>query len=209
MPILSVSDTKTLLQISGSTYDTLITMLLPIVEEAIIKYTNNHFIDSYDGILGITPTVYTYGNTFSFLNSDNSVNNTDKDFTSMEFQVDDNVRVYDSLHNNKVFKIATIAATKITFDTDISIVDEDNDNTIIIGRVKYPEPIKLVAADMVGYKLQKRGKYFKSEKIDDYSYTRDDKLINGYPQSIMSQLDDYSSLYLKQIPTNLLFYRQV
>lgn len=208
MPIISVSDTKTLLQISGSTYDSLIAMLLPMIEEAIIKYTNNHFIDTYDGILGTTPTVYTYGNTFSFLNSDNSINNSDKDFTAMDFQVDDNVRVYNSLQNNKVFKIATIAETKITFDTDITIKDEDNDNTIIIGRVKYPEPIKLIAADMVGYKLQKRGKYFKSEKIDDYSYTRDEKLINGYPQAIMSQLDDYSSMYLKQIPMNLLYFRQ-
>lgn len=208
MPILSTSEVKTLLQISVSTYDTLIGILLPIVEEAIINHCNNHFIDTYEGILGTTPTVYVYGNTFEFINSDNSVNNTDKDFTAMDFQVDDNVRVYNSLQNNKVFKIATIAATKITFDTDITIKDEDNDNTVIIGRVLYPEPIKLVAADMVGYKLQKRGKYFKSEKIDDYSYTRDEKLVNGYPQSIMSQLDDYSSVYLKQIPMNLLYYRQ-
>lgn len=208
MPILSTSEVKTLLQISVSTYDTLIGVLLPICEEAIINYCNNHFIDTYEGINGITPTIYTYGNTFSFLNSDNSINNTDKDFTSMNFNVDDNVRIYNSLHNNKVFKIASIATTKITFDSDISITDEDNDNTIVIGRVKYPDPLKLTCADMIGWKLQKRGRYFKSEKIDDYSYTRDEALINGFPQSIMSQLDDYRSLYLKEIPANILFYRQ-
>lgn len=208
MPINTLAEVKTFLQISASTYDSLITSLLPITENAIINYCNNHFIDTYKSLLGITPTVYMYDDAFEFINSDNSLNNSNLDFTTYEFNVGDNVRVYNSLNNNKVFKISSIAANKIIFDSGITVIDEDNDNNLVIGRVKYPDDLKLIQSDMIGWRLEQKGRYFKSEKIDDYSYTRDDKLIAGYPQGIMDQLNEYRSIYLKQIPSNILYYRQ-
>src|SRR4030066_112153 len=56
--VITLSEAKTLNQISVSTYDTLINMLIPIVEDSICNYCNNHFVDSYKSINNILPTVY-------------------------------------------------------------------------------------------------------------------------------------------------------
>jgi hypothetical protein len=208
MPIVTLTEAKTLLQISGSIYDSLITMIIPIVEEKIIDHCNNHFIDEYNSHLGILPSVYTYGNTFEFINSDNSINNADKDFTTMNFKVGDNIRVYNSIHNDRTFTISSIAANKIVVDSINTVNDEDLDNTIVIAKVTFPASLKITASQMINWNLKKHGVYFKSEKFDDYLYTRDDELVGGYPSAIMDGLTDYCSAYLKQIPFNLLYIRQ-
>lgn len=207
MPIITLVEAKTLLQISGSTYDSLINMLIPIVETAVADYCNNHFIDSYKSINGILPTVYTYSNTVEFLNSDNSYNDTQNDLTILNFKVGDIVRFYNSLHNDNFYTISSIATSKIVLDSLRTITDDDTSNTIITARAIFPEPTKLTASHMIKFNLQKYGVLFKGEKIDDYSYSRSEDLEYGYPKGIMNQLNCYRSMMLKEVPYNLIYYR--
>jgi len=208
--VVTVNNCKTLLQISGSTNDALIKKLIPIVESKIINYCNNEFIGTYESRLGVTPIVYTYSSTISFLNSDNSINDTENlDFTALNFNVGDSVRIYNSLSNDKPLTIESIAADKIVFEDVNTIKDEIAGNTIVMARIDYPAEFELIASLMVKFNLLKYGVLFKSEKFDDYSYTRDDNLIDGYPGSIIEGLNDYRSMYLKTIPFNILYYRQV
>lgn len=205
MPIVTVSEVQTFLQITGN--DALIKSLIPIIENKIVNHCNNEFIGQYEGLNGLTPIVYNYSSTIYFQNSDNSLNDDIEDFTTMNFKANDNIRVYNTLHNDRTFTIDSIAAHKIILNNINTVKDENSGNTIVFARVDYPDELKLTAAMMVKFRMQKHGIMFKSEKIDDYSYTRDDQLINGYPASIMSDLDNYCSLYKKTIPANILYYR--
>ena len=207
MPLISLSEVKTLLQINVSTYDTLILMLIPIIENEIIEYCNNEFIGTYESTQGIMPTVYTYSNTMYFTTLDNSLNDDTEDFTTKKFKVGDVIRVYNSLHNDRMYTITSIATHKIILDSINTAYDESAGNTLVIARVDFPQKLKFIAARMIKWGMQKYG-FFKQEKFDDYSYTRDEKLINGYPESIISGLADNRSLYRKTIPYNILYYRQ-
>lgn len=211
--IVTLTNCKENLGISVSTYDSRIKRYIPIVESIIVKYCLNEFVDTYESIQGILPTVYMYSNTFEFLSSDNSINNSDLDFTSYQWKVGDNIRFYNTLHNDKPFTISSITANKMIFEDINTIIDEDNDNTFVAARVTYPDIAEFTASEMIAYKLNldKIDRSVKSEKFDDYSYTNWDTkdLYAGFPASILSGLDNYQSAFLKTIPANLMYWRQL
>ena len=208
MPLITLNEAKTLLQINTTTYDSLILMLIPIIENEIIEYCNNEFIGTYEATQGILPIVYMYSNTMYFDIDDNSLNDDTEDFTTKKFKANDVIRVYNSLHNDRMYTVSSIATHKIILDSINIVNDEAAGNTLVIARVDFPQKLKFTAARMIKWGMQKYG-FFKQEKFDDYSYTRDEKLINGYPDSIISGLNDNRSLYRKTIPFNILYYRQV
>ncbi len=207
--VITLSEVKALNQINVSTYDTLINMLIPIVEQLIVDYCLNDFIGEYKSINNILPTVYYYSNRCTFDNSDNSINDTGIDFTTLLFKVGDSVRIYNSINNDGARTIKTIAATKIIFESIDTIYLEDSGNTIVIARVDYPKMLKIVAAQMVKYLMIKQSPGFKSESFDDYSYTKETEMIGGFPKGIMDGLNEYRSMYKKTIPFNLMYIRQV
>lgn len=206
--IITLAQLKTLLQITSSTYDTLINALIPIVEEQICEYCNNDFIDEYESLNGILPVVYFYSTEFYFATTDNSLNNTTDDLTTLDFKAGDTIRVYNSIQNEGILTIKSIAAHKIIFESVNTVNNESAGNCIVIARVKFPKTLQLTASQMIGYNLKKQTAGLISESIDDYSYTKDKDFINGYPKSIMDGLNDFRSLYKKQIPYNILYYRQ-
>ena len=209
MPILTNKEARILLQNNNVDYQ-LLNMLIPIVENAIVGICNNEFIDTYQSLNGIMPTCYTYSNTIYFQKSDNSINDDTNDFTQTSFKSGDIIRVYNSINNDKMFTISSLAAHKIIIDSDYyTINNEDVGNTIVFARVSFPDEFKLIATQMLKFNLQKHGVLFKSEKIDDYSYIRDVNLANGYPADIVAGLYDRRSVYRKTIPYNTLYYRQV
>lgn len=205
--IVTVDNAKTLLQISVSTYDTLIKKLIPIVENKIVNYCNNEFISIYEAVNGIMPTVYVWGSEISFNSSTNRITDEGETIDFSNFRDGDSIRVYNSLHNNGPLTIEEVTVNYLLIDDTNTLVQEEEGNTIIIARISWPADLELVAAQMIKYNMQKQG-YFKQEKIDDYSYTLDD-IVSGYPRSIMQGLTDYVSAFYKTIPTNTLYYRQV
>jgi len=207
--IITLSEVKTLNQISVSTYDTLISMLIPIVENSISDECNNHFVESYKSIQNILPVVYYYSSTASFAASDSSLNDAINDFTIYQFKAGDSVRIYNSINNDGPRTIKTIAAHKIVFETLNTFYDEIAGNTVVMGRISYPQQLKLVASQMIKYLLIKQSPGYKSESFDDYSYTKESDMVGGYPKGIMDGLYNFRSVYLKTIPFNLQYMRQV
>jgi hypothetical protein len=71
-------------------------------------------------------------------------------------------------------------------------VDFDVDSSDVI---QYPEGAELIASQMVGYLLNStplaNQSDKKSESIGTYSYTRDDKMLEGYPKSIVGRIVRY------------------
>jgi hypothetical protein len=77
-------------------------------------------------------------------------------------------------------------------------IDFDEDSNDVI---EYPENAEMIAAEMIGYKLVTSpftsGTYSdkKSESIGSYSYTRNTRedMIQGFPKSIVGQIERYQS----------------
>jgi hypothetical protein len=201
--IITLSKAKTLLQISGSTYDTLINSLIPLVEEVIVDHCNNYFIDDDISLNGIRiPRVYMYNNDLEFVNSTNSIDNSVKDLTSYDFNVGDSIRVFNSKFNNKSFTIDSITTGSIILN-DINIVKNESGNTVMVVRLEYPRPLEIVAAQMIKFNMAKITPGMSSEHIDSYSYNLGEITSSGYPKVIMNGLNDYRKLYLERIYENL------
>jgi len=211
--IATLTEIKALLGISVSTYDTQIKSYIPVVEEVICGHCRNDFIDyrpnGYTGINEVT--VYANRATLSFVASTNSVNDSASGLAGLNFKVGDSVRVYNSLHNNQIFTIKTVAAGSIVFEDIDTVKDEAAGFMVLMVRLNWPRALKDTVANMIKFKLDKKiNMAVKAESFDDYSYSTTDQkeYINGYPKSIMSNLKDYKCLIKKQYPLIELYNKQ-
>lgn len=158
MPITTKEEVKELLQIpaADTSKDDLIDSLIIKVQDFIVRRINNFAV----------PNVYIecYGLTFQA--SDKSINTTSQDFTESGFAVGNEILVSRTYQNNKLFKIASIAANKITVEEAVS--NEENSLRVIIQKVEFTEDIKLSAADFIAFKMN-RDKTVKSRSLGDHS----------------------------------------
>lgn len=192
--IATLSEIKTLLGISVSTYDSKISLNMPIVENFICKFCNDDFVE-YTNRLPSTPRVLIQSNEISFVNSTNSLDSATVDLSSYRIAVGDNLRVYGSYHNNKVFTISSIASGSIVFDSVNTVKDENYGDYLTIARIVYPEDLKQVYAFMINFNINKDSlKGLKSETILGYSYTLSDNNKSGYPDSAISELYNYRKI---------------
>lgn len=190
--IITLNEVKTILQISVSTYDSLINMFIPIVEQDICDYCKTDFVDEEFDFFS--------SNDITFVASDNSINLTG--ISDKKLVANDSIRVYKSFRNNKTFTVDSVSANKIILNSIDTVQDEDEGETVYVMKVKYPVPLKFVAAKMINYQLVTNTDEFtpgmKSEKVDDYSITLEET-INGYPLSYMVALQRYRHLFKKDL----------
>lgn len=179
--IITLSEVKTLLQI-GSSYDTLINALLPIIEDQIIDYTKNNFTKG-DGIVKSTLSFYTHSITDSTLG-----------FDTTYWKPGQSIRVDGTDDNDGTYNIDSVSTSAIIVLEDL--ITETEGNPIQIRKVQYPKGLKLIASDMIKFNLStsKAGSGIKSESIDDYSVTFDE-CKNAYPMRIWQSLNKYSKYY--------------
>jgi hypothetical protein len=194
--IITLDEVKTILQIDVDTNDSLINMFIPLVEQDIVDYCKNDFIDEEFDFFS--------SNDITFVNSDNSINLTN--ISTKKIVANDSIRVYKSFRNNQVFTVSSVSTNKIIINSIDTIQDEDESETVYITKVKYPIPLKFVAAKMINYQLTTNTDEFtpgmKSEKIDDYTITLEDT-IQGYPLSYMVALQRYRHLFKKDLFSSL------
>lgn len=189
--IMSLTEIKQFLNITDTSQDTLIESFMPIVEDTIINYCNNDFIDFN----------YTYFSDYQveFKSSDNTINfNVDVDDKSL--YIGDTIKCFNSLRNKQNYTITAIETNKITVDDVNVLKDELENETIYINRVEYPLQLKIVVAKMIKYNLEmdtNKDSNVSSEKIDDYSinYNSADEYIFSYPTSIMKGLNSFRLVY--------------
>lgn len=157
MAILTTAEVKSLLQISATTWDTLIGTLIPMVQDRIVDYCRNRFLD-----MGITIEA----ETIAFVNAAPAlITDSGAGFVTAGFESGMDVLVYGSTSNDGLYNVATAAAGTLTLLTGETLVTEAVGDTVTITRVRWPKGIKLDAAQLVNYYLHKEGKLVSSESL--------------------------------------------
>jgi len=176
--IITLAQVKTLLQISGSTYDALISALIP---EAEAKYLQ---------IRGI-PFTRIQGDITA---SDNTVSNIALYPTS-------NYKSYDAVnHSEYVERMEYLYSAAQSVDSYVTDIDIDN-NTIELYDASsttatdvlftvYPQGAKMAAAKIIGYLMNKNSQNgMMSESIGSYSYSKGaDSNAYGIPNDIVQSI---------------------
>lgn len=192
--IATLSEIKTLLGISGTTQDAKIKLNMPIVENFICSFCKNDFVE-YAHTTPSYPRVCIQSNELEFTNNTNSLDSTTLDFTDYRIAAGDNLRVYGSFHNEKVFTISSITANSIVFEDVNTVKDENYSDYLTVVRVIYPEDLKKAYAFMINYNIKADSyKGLQSETILGYSYTLSPNNKTSYPDSVISELYNYRKM---------------
>ena len=216
--LLNLSDCKTLLGISGTDYDTLLGMLLPVVQNDVLTITNNSFLagqtarainTSYrqSNVFGNASYIYNEVASATFSNSAGTLVDADSGFLDAYFpEATIDVKIEDTLYNDGYYGVETATASTLTLETGWEFIDEEAEN-IIVYLMKFPKSLQVTAAKMVDYHLNdKSGAYSKlqlnnekSESLGDHSITYQDISsqnigLISYPQSIQAELNLYRQL---------------
>jgi hypothetical protein len=185
MAFVTTTEVQVLLQLGASEHEDLIDALIPIVKQDIVDYCNNDFVNA---------RVYVHGSNISFTAIDGEsaayISDTDEQFTDALFYDACDILIEDSYLNDGHKKVATAAAGTLTLASGETLIDEDSDRSPTILLVEWPEPLKLIAAKMINFNLQKQGvKGLKSFGLADYSETYAGE--GGYPPGLLKELQKY------------------
>lgn len=179
--ILTLEETKAILQL-GSSYDTIIETLLPLIEDQIVDYTKNNFAKG-NGLVATTLSFDTH-----------TITDSRDGFDTSYWKSGQTIRVDGSEDNDGTYLIDSVSASAIIVIEDL--ITETEGNSMQIRKVSYPKGLKLVESDMIKFNLSKNkaGSGIKSEGVDDYSVTFED-IKNAYPMRIWQTLNKYSKYY--------------
>jgi len=182
MAIITSTIVKTLLQISGTTYDTVIAELIPRVQNFVVEYCQNRF---HNG------NVYITGSTIVFVDSDpDTITDSDEGFLDAKFPAASiDIDVAGSYYgNNGIYAVDTVVAGTMTLASGESLIAEDAGEGITITLVQFPKGIHLVVADMINFKMNKK-RGLKNWRLADYSETTIGE--GGYPKQLLKELASF------------------
>lgn len=146
-----------------TTRDNLISTLIPIIQDKVIKYTRNDFLNKNVQIDGA----------FAFVNgSPDTITDSQEGFVDADIVAGD-YRIRFSKHNSGIVTVSSVAAGTLTLSTTTTVVNESADNSILITQVKWPAGIDVDVANLINYYLSpKKGQGIKSESLPGgYSVT--------------------------------------
>lgn len=172
MPIITKEITKTLLLIpeATTTYDSLITTLIPIVQKLIVKYCRNSFLN---------PNFQYQANTIAFVAVDGEtaakITDSQSQFVEADFVAGD-YKIRWSKYNDKIVNVETVAAGTLTLASGETLVTEAAENSPMLTKVEFPEEIQLPTAHLINHYMNKQGRGVKSESLPGgYSVTYKDE----------------------------------
>lgn len=188
MAILTIAQVKTFLKITDTDADrdAQINALIPVVEEDIASYCNSRFRNpavAFSGSFVITAPAIVYTLTCAL-----------GGISDQPFAIGDYIDLYGTARNDGYFTIATLSDTVIT-TTEVLVAESAA--TLSVYLVQWPEPVRMIAARMVGFQLDHIASAgLQSENILDYSYTLSSSgsssgYAGGYSSDIMQGLDRY------------------
>ena len=164
--IATVVEVKAALGITSADYDDYISALIPAISEQIFDYCNNWFLDD---------RVYTRNSDFVFSNSARTIASAASDFVTDGFLTGMEVKVIDSLLNDRNYTLLTVATNLLTLIADEVLTDEDSGETICIEFMQVPKPIKEALYKLIGASIGVKDgqinedKSVKSEKVGSVS----------------------------------------
>ncbi len=188
--IISVEEAKRFLQIMDSSKDELIKMLIPIVQDFVVKYTRNYFEI-------LTDKIYRESDKISFWSG--IIADADEKLIESGFIPNIHVRVSGSVLNDGIYEVEAVDADALTISADIPLTDEPSGAVVKLTAVKFPEGIKLPVAQLIGYNLEKqRHRGLASERLADWSANYE----SDYPKALLSGLNQYRKLNDGQKPAS-------
>ena len=155
-----------------TTRDNLISLLIPYIQDEVIRYTGNWFLNR---------NVQLVASTIAFVSgSPDTITDSSEQFVECYFQDGNDIKIRYSPNNSKILTIATVAAGTLTLNTNAEIVSEDTGEEIIITQVKFPDSMHLLVNQWVKKYITPQGKsssIVKSESLPGgYSVTfKDDR----------------------------------
>jgi hypothetical protein len=184
MPIITQAEVKTLLQITNTTYDTLISTLIPIVQKNVIRYCRNSFLNTnFQYEASTVAFVAVSGETHA------KITDSESQFVEYDFIAGD-YKIRWSKYNDKIVTVSTVEAGTLTLAEGEILVTEAAENSVMITKVEFPEDIKIPVAQYINYLITKSGKLVKSESLPGgYSVTYKDE------KEVLSQFNLWRKLY--------------
>jgi hypothetical protein len=182
MPLITLGEAKTLMQISGSDKDALITMLIPAVRDFLVDYTHNRFLTQR----------YIYSSTIAFT-APTTITDSRAQFVLNYLTNAADIHVEGSLYNDGFYAVSSVTAGTITLAAGETLKNETAGvTTPIIHKVEFPKSLKMIVAQMLAFTLEKHtGRGIQSESIGGYSVS----YAVDYPKSIMQALEPYRTLW--------------
>ena len=176
--IITLAQVKTLLQISGSTYDALISALIPEAEAKYLQIRNWPFLQVYGDIV----------------TGDNTI-------TNLALYPTSNYNTYDAVnHAVYIDRMEYLYSAAQSIDSYVTDVDAYN-NTVELYDASsttatdvlftvYPQGAKMAAAKIIGYMMNKNSQNgMMSESIGSYSYSKGaDSNAYGIPNDIVQSI---------------------
>ena len=193
--ILTLNECKTILGITGNTYDEKLRQMIPYVQSDIIYYCDNPFADKVIYVEDSNAFDFVRGSTSTATTQADYVLDASDRFSTVGFTDGMDVIIVGGA-NEGVYTIASVTTgtMKITstgeFVTQSQTTNYRSPGSIRVSRVVWPRAVKLVAAKMVWYLIDKpKVTDVKSESIDDYSVTYMGS--NMYPKPLVDSLAPY------------------
>lgn len=118
-------------------------------------------------------------------------------FAEHGFRAGQVIFVYNSYENDQYAEIASITSSIMTLASGYSVVDELSGASVLISVVKWPVDVQMVAADMVYYDSDIRGKQAPNVKsrslgpLSESFVTGSMDEQYGYPDSVIDKLSRY------------------
>lgn len=192
MALMTTAEVKTFLRETSTTYDSLIAIYIPIIEEDICEYLNNWFEDKVIYLDGTGNFEFTSA---TATDSPDAVTDDNEDFSTAGFKSGMDVAIRGG-SNYGIYNITALSSAKMTLNTTSAFVGQDQNESyhsvgrIRISRIHWPDALKPIAAKMIWSQIAdaKPGNA-SQERIDDYSVT----YINGhmYPTRVIRGLDHW------------------
>ena len=187
--ITTVDEVKSLLQITDSSKDGFIGAMIPVVQDFVLKYTENYFEIQKD-------SVYRESNTISFESgSPAKIYDSENRFVYMGFVPNIHIRVQGSKFNDGIYKVAAVDVGTFTLSAQDELITEAVDKEVVttINVVQFPKGIKLPVAKLIAFHLDPQNvKGVQSESLADHSISYQSG--GGYPQSLLTELIPYRKM---------------
>ena len=187
MALLTVTEVKAILNITVSTWDTQLGILLPFVQDQVVfSLTQNTFSH---------PDIRMLSTTLTFSNSAGTIVDSNAQFLISKFKGVQDILVSGSLYNNELLETSAITAGTMTLNfanlVNQTLKDEVAGQIVTIKAVQFPRNLKLTTARWINYLIQKDNlKGIKSESVMSYSVT----FLNEMPKSIKDEYASYKKL---------------
>jgi hypothetical protein len=185
--LITLAEYKTIYGISDNSQDAQILAYLPIIEDEIVSYCNNEFLNSDITFSGSFVPTITTGPVYTLVCALGGI-------AAIGFAAGDQFKLSGTVRNDGRLTGTIFADTVITV-SDILVAEAAVNAEIVL--IQYPKALKIYAARMISYQLAHGNDAgLQSESIKSYSYSRASGGASdaGYPAEILHGLDKWRNI---------------